>query len=156
MEASIDFRRSYANRRVDGPPINRPVTFPPATTLGTEHPPPCPAASRQLSSWGKPQIQQLQQGHAVPGAKKKKPPGVVPPHHHVLPHTSPHCCPPNSLRAHSLCPTGCPVLPALQMGCSVPQYHAAACFQQQPPTLHWLCSNAAAWQTQAACSLNPA
>lgn len=76
MEASIDFRRSYANRWVDGPPINRPVTFPPATTLGTEHPPPCPAASRQLSSWGKPQIQQLQQGHAVPGAKKRSHPGL--------------------------------------------------------------------------------
>lgn len=40
MEASIDFRRSYANRWVDGPPINRPVTFPPASALGTRAPEP--------------------------------------------------------------------------------------------------------------------
>lgn len=38
MEASIDFRRSYANRRVDGPPINRPVTFPPCLHPGNSSP----------------------------------------------------------------------------------------------------------------------
>lgn len=117
MEASIDFRRSYANRWVDGPPINRSVTFPTAATLGTEHPPPRPAPLQQLSSRANPksnsssgamlsQVPKASPQKAIQGCPTSPPrPATHQPS--VLPAQLQR-----AIRAHSLCPTGCPCSPS--------------------------------------------